>query len=71
VRGLEPPATGSSIRYDGSEGYPGFGIRVTANGVKAFVYNYRTRHGTERRLTIGRWPDWSVTDARRQDRPRL
>jgi integrase len=68
VRKLKPPAEGSYIRYDGSEGFPGFGIRVTSNNVKSFVYNFRTNNGTERRLTIGRWPDWSVTDARREAR---
>jgi integrase len=70
VRKQEPPAEGSYIRYDGSgnEGFPGFGIRVTSNNVKSFVYNFRTNSGTERRLTIGRWPDWSVTDARREAR---
>jgi integrase len=66
VRKLPRPQSGSRIFYDSE--VPGFGVRVTANGVKAFVYNYRTLGGRDRRFTIGRWPDWSVTDARREAR---
>lgn len=62
VRRLESADTGSRVRYDG--GVPGFGLRVTPAGAKSFVLNYRTRAGRERRLTIGSWPDWSVTAAR-------
>jgi integrase len=69
VRTRPAPAKGNEITFEGGEGsVAGFGIRVTANNVRAFIYNYRTRHGTDRRITIGRWPDWSVTDARRQAR---
>jgi integrase len=62
VRKLEVPARGAKITYDGE--VKGFGVRVTANGAKSFVLNYRTRAGRERRLTIGSWPDWSVGAAR-------
>ena len=37
VRGFEPPATGNAIHYDGGGGVPGFGLRITANDVRAFV----------------------------------
>jgi len=40
VRGFEPPATGNAIHYDGGGG-PGFGLRITANDVRAFVLSYR------------------------------
>ena len=42
----------------------GFGIRVTAAGAKAFILNYRTRTGRERRYTIGSFPDWKTGPAR-------
>ena len=42
----------------------GFGIRVTCAGSKAFVLNYRTRAGRERRYTIGAFPDWGTAAAR-------
>jgi hypothetical protein len=65
VRGFEPPKTGNVIRYDGAGGVPGFGLRVTANGVRAFVLSYRTK-GLARRYTIGRYPVWSVAAARKR-----
>jgi integrase len=70
---LERPAKGSSITYDHSKGddptkvVSGFGLRVTAAGAKSFILNYRAS-GQERRLTIGRWPDWTVSRARGQAR---
>ena len=43
----------------------GFGVRFTRAGTKSFVLNYRAgRH--ERRLTISKFPDWSVKAAREQ-----
>jgi integrase len=59
----------SMVRYDKPNGsrsdfVSGFGIRVTKLGVKSFVLNYRTKAGTERRYTIGRWPEWTLAAAR-------
>ena len=62
VRSLEAPASGNKITWDGK--LTGFGCRVTAKGAKAFILNYRNRFGTERRHTIGAYPDWSVAAAR-------
>ena len=42
----------------------GFGARVTANGARSFVVNYRTKAGRERRYTIGQFPAWKVSAAR-------
>jgi integrase len=61
VRAIAPPEHGNRIHYDGE--IPGFGIRVTANGVRSFVLNYRSG-GRERRFTIGRHPVWTVAAAR-------
>jgi integrase len=41
----------------------GFALRVTEKNVRSFVLCYSI-DGRERRLTIGRWPTWSVTAAR-------
>lgn len=63
VKGLEPPAKGNKITYDGA--LSGFGIRVTAAGRKAFILNYYIK-GRERRITIGPYPALSVLAARKQ-----
>lgn len=62
VKRMRPSETGNRIEYDTM---PGFGCRITAAGAKAFILNYRV-HGTgrERRITIGRFPNWSVGAAR-------
>ena len=62
VKRLPRPETGNRIAYDSD--VAGFGCRVTAAGSRAFILNYRTRTGRERRHTIGRYPDWSTTAAR-------
>ena len=62
VKGLAPPERGNRITYDSE--VKGFGIRVTCAGSKAFVLNYRTRAGRERRYTIGAFPDWGTAAAR-------
>ena len=47
VRDLPVPASGAKITNDAD--VPGFGARVTPAGASAFVLNYRTRTGRERR----------------------
>lgn len=61
VRSLAVPATGNKITYDGTQ--KGFGVRVTARGARAFVFNY-TIGARERRYTIGPFPEWTVVAAR-------
>jgi integrase len=58
---LMPPPAGNLIEYDSE--IPGFGVRITAAGVVAFVLNYRLL-GRERRYTIGRYPELTATAAR-------
>jgi integrase len=41
----------------------GFAVRVHASGARSFTIDYR-HAGRQRRMTIGRWPEWSVTAAR-------
>jgi Arm DNA-binding domain len=56
----DPGITGSAGIY-----VPGLGIRCTAGGVKAFVYNYLA-HGVQRRPKLGRFPALTVDKARRK-----
>jgi integrase len=42
-------------------------VRVTSNGAKAFVLDYRIRR-RQYRYTIGTWPDWSALRAVREAR---
>lgn len=57
------PERGNRVTYD--DALRGFGLRVTAKGVRSFVLNYRVK-GRERRITIGPYPAWSVAAARKQ-----
>ncbi|HUN44128.1 MAG TPA: site-specific integrase [Acetobacteraceae bacterium] len=52
VRELPAPAQGNKITYD--DEVAGLGVRVTAAGARAYIFNYRVRAtGKERRITIG------------------
>jgi integrase len=64
VKALPLPGSGNRIAYDSE--LKGFGVRVTSAGSRAFVLNYRTRIGRERRFTIGQFPDWSTNAAREE-----
>jgi integrase len=58
------PSSGNRIIYDTD--VKGFGLRITVKGARAWVLNYRTTAGVERRLTIGSLPDWNVRAAREE-----
>ena len=64
IKTLQPPSSGNRVFFDSE--VSGFGLRVTANGARSFILNYRTIGGRERRKTIGAWPIWTATDARRE-----
>jgi integrase len=63
---LAPPASGSAITWDVE--CRGLGLRITAGNIRSFVLNYRAATGVERRLTIGRFGDWSTVAARAEAR---
>jgi integrase len=64
VKALPAPASGNKVHYDSA--VKGFGCRVTTAGARAFVLNYRTRSGRERRYTIGTFPEWRTVAAREE-----
>ena len=64
IKALPVPQKGNRITYDAD--VKGFGVRVTASGARAFVLNYRTGAGRERRFTIGSFPDWRTAAARQE-----
>jgi len=56
------PKPGVSYQIFDTEVF-GFAARVQASGARTFTIDYR-HAGRQRRMTIGRWPEWSVTAAR-------
>lgn len=61
VKKAAPPEKGNKIYYDSQT--PGFGLRVTKAGAKAFILNYHINR-KERRYTIGKFPVWTAAAAR-------
>jgi hypothetical protein len=45
----------------------GLSIPILRSGARSFVQDYRFA-GRQRRMAIGRWPEWSVTAARERAR---
>jgi integrase len=66
IKKLPAPAKGNKIHYDDT--VKGFGCRVTAGDHRAFVLNYVTQTGRERRYTIGGFPNWKTAAARERAR---
>lgn len=72
VRELPAPAKGNRTHFfrgaiiEGKEVPRGFGVQVTANGIKSFTLSYRDASGRQRRETIGRWPTWKCVKAARR-----
>ena len=61
VERLGAPAQGYTLHWDGE--LKGFGVRVTARGIKTFILQRRV-HGKERRITIGRLGPLTAEQAR-------
>jgi integrase len=67
IKRMPPAEKINKVYYDNA--VPGFGVRVTATGVKSFLLNYRVRStGRERRYTIGQHPNWTAGAAREEAR---
>jgi integrase len=73
IKSLPVPEKGNKVHYfpdamlQGMPAQRGFGVRITAAGVRSFVLNYRL-DSREYRYTIGRYPDWSALRAVREAR---
>jgi integrase len=65
ISSIPIPEKGNKVTYDTD--VTGFGIRVTAKGVRSFILNYRINN-RERRITIGAYPTWTATAAREEAR---
>lgn len=63
IERLKPPSTGQTDYFDAA--YPALALRVTANGVRSWVYFGRV-HGKIKRATLGRFPDLSLAKARQK-----
>jgi len=61
VARIKPPREGQADYFD--KGYPGLALRVSYGGAKTWIYFYRL-HGKLRRLSLGRYPGMSLTEAR-------
>lgn len=65
---VKSPESGYDIHWDeGNNSIAGFGLRVTAAGIKSFLLNYRV-HGRQRRYTIGQLGAWTAETARQEAR---
>lgn len=63
IERLKSPAAGQIDYFDTA--YPALALRVTANGVRSWVYFGRV-HGKIKRATLGRFPDLSLAKARQK-----
>jgi len=61
IKKMETPKTGSLIQWDSE--IKRFGMRINAAGAASFILEYRF-NGTQRRYTIGRYPEYTATAAR-------
>ena len=60
------PAMGRDYQLFDTE-VRGFSIRILRSGSRSFSLDYRYA-GAQRRMAIGRWPEWTVTAARERAR---
>jgi integrase len=61
IAAVKVPTRGQLEVFD--LGYPGLALRVSLGGAKSFVLFYRHRNKLSR-VTLGRWPEVSLADAR-------
>src|SRR5262249_1885983 len=61
VARVKPPRRGQTDYFD--KGYPGLGLRVSYGGAKAWFFFYRLNDKL-RRMSLGRYPGMSLTEAR-------
>jgi integrase len=69
VDALEAPMTEQAFLWDGE--LKGFGVRVTRNGIKTFIVQYRNGAGRSRRVNLGRYGVITVENARAEAKIKL
>lgn len=69
IDSLKAPENGQAFLWDSD--LRGFGVRVTAGGVKSYVVQYRNDEGRTRRLGIGRCGVLTPDEARKQAKIKL
>lgn len=65
IEALDLPAAGQRVTYHDTK-TAGLQLRVTSNGVKTFSVYRRIKGGQPERVTLGRYPDLSIEQARRK-----
>jgi integrase len=60
IKGMKP----RDARYEEYEG-GGFGIRVTPNGIKSWIYRYKIADKTDK-ITLGHYPAMSLANAKKE-----
>lgn len=68
---VDEAKTAGRVAFVWDSDVKGYGLRVTPAGAKAFVIQYRTQHGTTRRMTIGSYGALTPDEARRIAREKL
>jgi hypothetical protein len=66
IEALPLPSVGRITYHDTHKQAAGLQLRITAKGTKTFCVFRRTRGGQPERMTLGRYPDMTVDQARRQ-----
>lgn len=71
IEAVRPVEGRRVVVYDDNAALPGFGVRVTPNGVKSFVLWIRTETGRKRMLTLGRFGPMTLHQAREKAAAKL
>lgn len=64
IDALKPTGARTAVRDTGKGATPGLELRVAVGGAKTWALRYTLEDGTRRRLTLGRYPDLNLADAR-------
>jgi integrase len=59
-------SAGNQDKVVWDDSLPGFGVRVKPTGVKSYILQYRNRHGSSKRLTLGRVGQITLDKARKE-----
>ena len=65
IDSLPIPETGGRAEYHDTK-VAGLRLRVTSKGIKTFSMRKRVKHGEPERITLGRYPEMTIEQARRK-----